>query len=96
MLSRSLPGRGDCARAAFTTELDHFRELIAIDDPLKRRFYTELCRVERWSTSTRALKSKMDGLLFERTAIASRPHAVVESAAACTASCTSPRATTRI
>lgn len=55
----------------------HFRELIAIDDPLKRRFYTELCRVERWSTRT--LKSKMDGMLFERTAIAKRPHAVVES-----------------
>jgi predicted nuclease of restriction endonuclease-like (RecB) superfamily len=30
----------------------HFRELIPIDDPLKRRFYTELCRVERWSTRT--------------------------------------------
>lgn len=55
----------------------HFRELIAIDDPLKRRFYTELCRLERWSTRT--LKSKMDGMLFERTAIAKRPHAVVES-----------------
>ncbi len=25
----------------------HLRELIAIDDPLKRQFYTELCRVER-------------------------------------------------
>jgi len=54
----------------------HFRELIAIDDPLKREFYTELCRVERWSTRT--LKRKMDGMLFERTAIAKRPAAVVE------------------
>lgn len=54
----------------------HFRELIAIDDPLKRQFYTELSRVERWSTRT--LKSKMDGMLFERTAIAKRPDAVVE------------------
>ena len=49
----------------------HLRELIAIEDPLKRRFYTELCRIERWST--RALKTKMDGMLFERTAIAKRP-----------------------
>jgi predicted nuclease of restriction endonuclease-like (RecB) superfamily len=54
----------------------HLRELIAVDDPLKRQFYTELCRVERWSTRT--LKAKMDGLLFERTAIAKRPAAVVE------------------
>jgi hypothetical protein len=30
----------------------HFRELIAIDDPLKRDFYAEMCRVERWSTRT--------------------------------------------
>lgn len=28
----------------------HLRELIAIEDPLKRQFYTELCRIERWST----------------------------------------------
>lgn len=56
----------------------HFRELMAIDDPLKRQFYTELCRVERWSTRT--LRSKMDGMLFERTAIAKRPDAVVEGA----------------
>jgi predicted nuclease of restriction endonuclease-like (RecB) superfamily len=54
----------------------HLRELIAIDDPLRRQFYIELCRVERWSTRT--LKAKMDGMLFERTAIAKRPAAVIE------------------
>jgi len=53
----------------------HLRELIAIDDPLKRQFYTELCRIERWSTRT--LKAKMNGLLFERTAIAKQPEAVI-------------------
>ena len=53
----------------------HLRELIAIDEPLKRQFYTEICRVERWSTRT--LKAKMDGMLFERTAIAKQPAAVV-------------------
>jgi predicted nuclease of restriction endonuclease-like (RecB) superfamily len=30
----------------------HFRELIAFDDPLKRDFYAEMCRIERWSTRT--------------------------------------------
>lgn len=53
----------------------HLRELIALDDPLMRQFYTELCRLERWSTRT--LKSKIAGMLFERTAIAKRPSAVV-------------------
>ncbi len=53
----------------------HLRELIAIDDPLKRQFYTEMCRVERWATRT--LKAKVSGMLYERTAIAKRPDAVI-------------------
>ncbi len=53
----------------------HLRELIAIDDPLKRQFYTEMCRIERWST--RAMKAKIGGMLFERTAIAKRPDVVI-------------------
>ncbi len=53
----------------------HLREIITINDPLKRHFYTELCRIERWSTRT--LKDKMNGMLFERTAIAKQPDAVI-------------------
>jgi len=53
----------------------HFRELIAIEDPLKRQFYAELCRVERWATRT--LTAKVNGMLYERTAIAKRPAAVI-------------------
>lgn len=65
---------------AVRTELTwtHVRALIAIDDPLKRQFYTELCRLERWSTRT--LQHKIDGLLFERTAIAKQPEQVVAQA----------------
>lgn len=58
----------------------HLREIIALDDPLKRQFYAELCRRERWSTRT--LQQKIGGMLFERTAIAKRPEAVVEQALA--------------
>jgi hypothetical protein len=53
----------------------HLRELIAIDDPLKRQFYSEMCRIERWTTRT--LKAKVNGMLFERTAIAKRPEVVI-------------------
>ena len=56
----------------------HLREIIALDDPLQRRFYVELCRLEGWST--RALQAKIAGMLYERTAIAKRPAAVVEEA----------------
>lgn len=65
---------------ALRTQLSwtHFRVLISIEDPLKRQFYTEMCRTERWRT--RALKRNLDGMLFERTAIAKRPKAVIEGA----------------
>lgn len=53
----------------------HFRELMAIKDPLKRDFYTELCRLERWSTRT--LADKINGMLFERTALAKQPDRVI-------------------
>lgn len=56
----------------------HLREIIAIDDPLERQFYIEMCRIERWSSRT--LKERMNGMLFERTAIAKRPQAVIEEA----------------
>jgi len=30
----------------------HVASLIYLDDPLKRDFYAEMCRIERWSTRT--------------------------------------------
>jgi predicted nuclease of restriction endonuclease-like (RecB) superfamily len=53
----------------------HFRELLVLDDPLKREFYAELCRLERWSVRT--LRTKIDRLLYERTAISKEPEEVV-------------------
>jgi predicted nuclease of restriction endonuclease-like (RecB) superfamily len=49
----------------------HFRHIIALDDPLKRDFYAEMCRMERWSTRT--LEKKISGMLFERTALSRKP-----------------------
>src|SRR5262245_10450195 len=49
----------------------HFIEIIGMDDPLKRDFYAEMCRVERWSVRT--LRKKIGGLLFERTALSRKP-----------------------
>jgi hypothetical protein len=53
----------------------HFRELLPIDDVLKRDFYAELCRVERWSTRT--LRHKIGHLLYERTAVSRKPEALI-------------------
>jgi hypothetical protein len=49
----------------------HFKQLIYIQDELKRTFYAEMCRVEGWST--RAMTQKIDGMLFERTALSKKP-----------------------
>jgi predicted nuclease of restriction endonuclease-like (RecB) superfamily len=49
----------------------HFRSLIYLDDPLKRDFYAEMCRIERWNTRT--LEKKIGGMLFERTALSRKP-----------------------
>jgi predicted nuclease of restriction endonuclease-like (RecB) superfamily len=54
----------------------HFRTIMAIDDPLKRDFYAEMCRLERWSTRT--LEHKIAHLLYERTALAKKPEKVIE------------------
>jgi predicted nuclease of restriction endonuclease-like (RecB) superfamily len=46
----------------------HFVVIIPLEDRLKREFYAEMCRIERWSVRT--LRHKIDHLLFERTAVA--------------------------
>ena len=49
----------------------HLRQIIYLKEPLQREFYAEMCRVERWST--RKLADKIQGMLYERTAISRKP-----------------------
>lgn len=49
----------------------HFLEIIYLKDSLQREFYAGMCRIERWSV--RALRSKVRGMLYERTAISRKP-----------------------
>jgi len=53
----------------------HFVELIKIDDTLKREFYISMCTSARWSV--RVLRERMDGMLFERTAISKQPDELI-------------------
>ena len=45
----------------------HFTLLLPLKEPLQREFYTEMCRVERWSVRT--LRRKISSMLYERTAL---------------------------
>jgi predicted nuclease of restriction endonuclease-like (RecB) superfamily len=53
----------------------HFLSLIPFKDPLQRDFYTEMCRLERWSVRT--LRKKIDSMLFERTALSKKPDELI-------------------
>lgn len=60
-----------CAKLSWS----HFKDLIYIQDPLKRDFYAQMCRHENWSV--RSLRKKIDGMLFERTALSKKPDEVI-------------------
>ena len=53
----------------------HLRQIIYLDDALKRDFYAEMCRVEGWSTRT--LQKKIQSMLYERTALSKKPAKLV-------------------
>jgi predicted nuclease of restriction endonuclease-like (RecB) superfamily len=48
----------------------HFLALIPINDNIKREFYIEMCRLERWSVRT--LRNRIDSMLYERTALSKK------------------------
>ena len=50
----------------------HFRQIIYLRDDLQREYYSEMCRLERWSVRT--LQKKIGGMLFERTALSKKPN----------------------
>jgi len=64
---------------ALRTQLSwtHIRTVIAIDDELKRTFYIEMCRTEKWST--RLLQERINSMLYERTAISKKPEETIKN-----------------
>jgi len=54
-----------------------FRELLPLKQPLEREFYTEMCRIERWSVRT--LRERIASQLYLRSAIAKQPESVIAS-----------------
>ena len=58
-----------------TLSWTHLRRIVYLDDPLKRDFYAEMCRMERWNTRT--LHDKIQGMLYERTALSKKPDKLI-------------------
>lgn len=55
----------------------HFTLLLPIKDPLKRDFYAEMCRIEKWNVRT--LDKKINSMLFERTALSKKPESLIDA-----------------
>jgi len=56
----------------------HLIELSAIENETKRDFFIQLCVYERWGV--RELRDKIDTMLFERTAISTKPVETIRDA----------------
>jgi len=54
----------------------HLRLIISMDEPLKRDFYIEMCKLEKWSVRT--FRERINSLLYERTAISKKPEATIK------------------
>jgi predicted nuclease of restriction endonuclease-like (RecB) superfamily len=74
-LAESFPDERILSTLSKELSWSHFVEIIALDDPLKRDFYAEMCRMERWSV--RVLRQKIDRLLFERTAVSRKSEELI-------------------
>ena len=55
----------------------HIVIISQIEEELKRDFYLEMARLEKWSV--RETRSKINGMLFERTTISKKPEKVIQS-----------------
>jgi predicted nuclease of restriction endonuclease-like (RecB) superfamily len=54
----------------------HFLAIIPLKDQLQRDFYAEMCRIEHWSVRT--LRSRIDSMLYERTALSKKPEKLIK------------------
>lgn len=75
--SKLYPEQKICVTLSQQLSWSHIIRIMAIEETLKREFYIEMCRLEHWSVRT--LKSKIDSMLYERTAISKQPDLVIAS-----------------
>ena len=54
----------------------HVVEVLSLSDDVQREFYLTLAASERWSV--RRLRKEIDGMLYERTAISSKPDVLIK------------------
>lgn len=73
--ARAFPDERRVAALREQLSWSHLRHLINIPDSLKRDYYTEMCRIEGWST--RLLAGRLANMLYERTLLAKMPEHLI-------------------
>ena len=75
--ARLMPDSQIVAQLATKLSWSHFIEVLPLKEPLQREFYLTMAATERWGRNK--LREKIDGMLFERTAIATKPKELIKS-----------------
>jgi predicted nuclease of restriction endonuclease-like (RecB) superfamily len=55
----------------------HLRLIMSMEDPLKREFYIQMCKLENWSFRT--FRDRTQSMLYERTAISKKPEETIKN-----------------
>lgn len=55
----------------------HIRLIMFMDEPLKRDFYIEMCKLEKWSV--RSFQERINSMLYERTALSKKPDLTIQN-----------------
>ena len=74
--ARTFPDIQIVAPLAQQLSWSHFQEVMPLKDDIKREFYLTLAATERWSK--RQLREKIESMLFERTAISTKPDELIK------------------
>ncbi len=75
--AKQFPDRDIVSTLSRQLSWSHFVIICSIDDDLKRDFYAEMCRVQRWSV--RSFQKQLNSMLYERTALSKKPEAVIKA-----------------
>ena len=74
--ARLMPDSKIVAQLATKLFWSHFIEVLPLKEPLQREFYLTMAANENWGRDT--LRAKIDGMLYERTAIATKPEELIK------------------
>lgn len=75
--AKQFPDREIVSTLSRQLSWSHYVIICSIDDGLKREFYAEMSRIQRWSV--RALQQQMNGMLYERTVLSKEPENVIRA-----------------